>query len=209
MALRPIFVLFALAIPLAAQAELGKVLKGIEDRYNRPRTMQMDFELSQGGAGRITRTESGQLFLKKPGLMRWTYREPEGKFFLTDAKYSYYYSPTAGQVSRSLLKNAEDMRAPLGFLMGRLDFQRDFKEFRTNAEGPNTYVIAAPKSEKAAYTQVEFLVTPQYQILVLRITGQDGTVMRYKLSAEKQNPALAASLFQFNKPEGVDVVDEP
>ena len=85
------------ALPLAGQADLSKLLKAVENRYNNPRTMQMEFDQSLTGQG-LGRIESGTLYLQKPGRMRWSYRVPENKFFLADGNYSWFYSPNTGQV---------------------------------------------------------------------------------------------------------------
>ena len=148
------------------------------------------------------------LYLLKPGRMLWRYRQPPGKFFLSDGKFAYLYSPAAKQVSKSPLKETEDLRAPLAFLMGRLDFQRDFKEFRTMREGENSYIVASPKSEKAPYTQAAFLVNKENQILRLRVTGQDQSILIYNLSGERSNHALSPTLFTFRMPEGAELVEE-
>ena len=201
--------ILVLTIGLAVAAvDLPTLLKGVENRYNRARTMQMQFEQTQSGRGQISRVESGELAIQKPGRMRWTYSRPAGKFFLTDGKFAYYYSPNTKQVSRSKIKEADDLRAPLAFLIGQLDFNRDFKEFRTTPDGANTYIAAIPKSPRAPYTQVDFLVTPDFRIEMLVVTGQDGAMMRYKLSGEQANPALPPSTFQFVKPEGAELLDE-
>lgn len=157
----------------------------------------------------MTRSERGELYLQKPGRMRWKYTDPAGKLFVTDGKFAYYYSPSTNQVDKAKLKETDDMRAPLAFLMGRLDFRRDFKEFRTYQEGKNTYIVATPKSEKAPYTQVAFVVNPQYQIEMLRVNGQDQSILVYRLSDEKMNPALDASMFNFQPPPGARIVDAP
>ncbi len=200
--------LLLFAPALSAQTELLRLLHGVEERYNNPRSMQFAFEQTQSGSGRITRAESGSLYLERPGRMLWDYRQPAGKFFLADGKFAYFYSPATRQVAKSPLKASDDLRAPLAFLMGRLDFQRDFKEFRTMPEGENTYIVALPKSEKAPYTQVAFLVTKAHQILRLRVTGQDQSVLVYSLSGERANPPLAAGLFTFRLPEGAELVEE-
>lgn len=202
------FLAFLSVAPLPAQSDLMKLLRRVEDRYNKPRTLQFQFEQSQSGKGRITRSESGELYLAKPGRMRWNYASPEGKFFLSDGRFLYYYAPGSGQVTRARIKDSDDMRAPLGFLMGRLDFQRDFKEFRTYPEGPNTYIVATPKSERAPYTQVAFLVEPDARIQLLRVTGQDQSIMVYRFASEKTNAPLAAGLFEFKLPPDAQLVDE-
>lgn len=208
-ALRVFILLCGFAFGAAAQTDLSKLLAGVEKRYNTPRTMSFTFEQTYSGGGRITRTERGQLSLQKPGKMRWQYSDPAGKLFLTDGKFAYYYSPASRRVDKAKLKETDDMRAPLAFLMGRLDFRRDFREFRTYREGANTYIVAMPKSDKAPYTQVAFVVNPQFQIEMLRVNGQDQSVLVYRLSDEQINPKLDASQFVFRAPEGAEIVEEP
>ena len=53
---------------MAADAvDVGMLLKAVEARYNRPKTMQMAFEQSLTGGARMSRKETGELFLAKPG----------------------------------------------------------------------------------------------------------------------------------------------
>lgn len=199
-------------IPLVAQAVLCQpalqdVLRGVERRYNPPKTMQFLFQQSYSGPGRLTRVESGELTLSKPGKMKWDYTIPAGKVFLTDGTHAWFFSPSAGRVERSKTKESADLRAPLAFLMGKLDFQRDFREFRYTVNNGEFHVIAAPKSDKSPYTSVEFYVTPEFAIRELAVTGQDKSVMRFRFTLEKSNVKLPAGQFVFHPPAGVPVVD--
>ncbi len=195
------------ASALSAQPNLQDVLRAVEQRYNRPKTMQFLFQQSYRGPGRMTRVESGELTLSKPGRMRWNYSLPPGKVFLTDGSYAWFYSPTAGRVERTKTKESADLRAPLAFLMGRLDFQRDFREFRYRVEKGDYHIVAKPKSEKAPYTEVEFIVGTDFTIRELAVTGQDKSLMRFRFSSERQNVKFPATQFQFQAPVGVPVVD--
>ena len=62
------------------------------------------------------------------------------------------------------VKDAEDMRAPLAFLVGRLDFNRDFREYKTRPEGDKIWVTCVPKSEKLPYSEVAFLTSSSARI---------------------------------------------
>lgn len=190
-----------------AQTPLLGLLKSVEGRYNGAKTMQTAFQQSLGGKGRITRTEQGELYLLRPGKMRWDYSSPAGKIFLVDGKNVYYYNPATRKAERSPVKESGDLRVPLAFLMGRLDFQRDFREFRTRSEGDITHVLAAPKSNKAPYTEVEFEVNRQAQILSVAVTGHDQSMMTFRFSGERLGAPIAAGKFEFVKPEGAELVD--
>ena len=99
------------------------------------------------------------------------------------------------------------MRAPLAFLLGRLDFSRDFREFRVSEDGANVRVVAIPKSKNAPYQHVDFTITPDSRIARLSIASPDATEVEYRFGDEKLNPALAANLFEFQVPPGVEYVE--
>jgi outer membrane lipoprotein carrier protein len=200
-------VLLLAALPLfAAEPKLdpqtSKFLELIENRYNRTLTLQVTFEESYIGSGRPRRSEAGELSLRKPGRMRWEYSQPAGKLFLSDGKLIYYYNPISKRAEKMKLKESEDMRAPLAFLLGRLDFEKDFRDFKIKTESGNQLVIATPKSEKLPYKQVEFTVTPLGEIKQLIVSGHDDAVLIFRFSNERINPTLAESIFKFELPAG-------
>lgn len=203
--------LIALLVTVPGLPEVGVtgLLKTIEDRYNRSATMQVSFEQSLGGQGRITRTERGMLYLRRPGRMRWDYESPQGKLLVVDGKNAFYYNPATRKAEKSTVKESDDLRVPLAFLMGRLDFQRDFKRFISRTEGDVTHVVATPKSDKAPYTEVEFSVGSGARIQHVKVVGQDKSVMGFRFTGEKLNPALGADVFRFALPEGAELVEAP
>lgn len=192
---------------LVAGQELTSVLKAVESRYNRAQAIQVLFEQTFTSQGRPQRRESGELFLRKPGRMRWEYSIPPGKLFVSDGKLMYLYSPANNRVERMRVKESDDLRAPLGFLLGRLDFWRDFQRFVSQPEGQDLRIVAQPRSDRAPYQEVEFVVTPARQIRYLKIRGQDHSVMEFRFSNERINPALSESLFRFVPPPGAEMVD--
>jgi outer membrane lipoprotein carrier protein len=197
------------ALPAAAaDADLPAMLKNVEQRYNRIQSLQVSFNQSYKGQGPQRKPESGELFLRKPGRMRWDYATPEGKFFLCDAKYFYYFSPNTGRAEKMKLQEADDLRAPLAFLLGKLNFTKDFAGFEAKPAGDVTVVTAAPKSDKLPYRQVEFDVTNSFQIKRMVITGQDSSIMEFRFGEEKINPKLTDSMFKFKLPAGAELVEE-
>jgi len=191
-----------LALFFAAPADVSRLLAAVERRYNGSATLQMRFEQQYRGGGQPSRTESGVLFLKKPGRMRWEYRHPEGKLFVTDGKYAWFYSPAMNQVEKSLLRATDDLRAPLAFLMGHLDFQRDFREFRL----VDDRIQAKPRSVKSPYREVEFSAGPAGELREVTVSGQDGGLMTFRFSEERLGGRMREELFRFVVPAGAEVV---
>ena len=199
---------FLVCLPLqAAGVDLNSLLRGIEQRYNRAKTLQVHFLESYSVQGRAAKSESGELTLRKPGRMRWDYSSPSGKLFVSDGKDVYLYTPESHRVERAKLKASEDMRAPLAFLLGKLELNKDFRDFELKSDGMNYSITAKSKSDKLPYQKIQMLVTPDYQINRLTITGQDFSLLTFQLDAEKVNPPVDDALFNFEVPPGATMVD--
>lgn len=188
-------------------ADVRQILNGVEKRYNNAQTLRVQFTETYQVQGRRRQMESGELYLRKPGRMRWQYDRPQGKLFVSDGKFVYYFSPDTNRAEKMKLKETEDMRAPLAFLIGRLNFRDDFQEFRTRAEGGGTMITAIPKSDKAPYTEVSFVTAPDFTIRRLIVTGVDRSVLEFTFTNEARNPKIADSLFRFEPPRGAEFID--
>ena len=196
-------------LPLqAADIDLENLLKGVEQRYNRAKTLQVQFNESYSVQGRARKSESGALTLRKPGRMRWDYTTPSGKLFLSDGKDVYLYTPEAHKVEKTKLKASEDMRAPLAFLLGKLDFSKEFRDFAVKQDGPNFLIAAKAKTDQLPYTNVQMLVSPDYQIQRLVVDGQDQSILTFQFTDEKVNPPVNDALFKFQMPAGATLVTE-
>jgi len=191
-----------------ADFQVAQLLKLIETRYNNAVTLQMNFSESYTFQNRPRPAEWGVLSLKKPGKMRWVYQKPAGKLFVSDGKDVYSYSSRANRVEKLRLKEAEDMRAPLAFLLGRLDFARDFGRYTWRAEGDAVWITCDPKNPaKSPYTEVTFKALKDGRIERLKVVGQDHSILEFEFASEVRNPRIADGFFLFQIPQGAEYVD--
>ena len=194
---------------LAADPTIAGLLKRVEGRYNRAETLEVRFSETYLAAGRPARTETGTLLLRKPGRMRWEYSSPAGKLFVSDGKDVYLYLPSANRVEKMKLKDSmsEDWRAPLAFLLGKLNFNKEFQNIQARPQGSGSVISAEPKSANLPYSKVEFEVSSTFEIRKLHIVGQDQSVLDFVFDQERLNPPLASTLFKFRAPDGVEIVE--
>jgi outer membrane lipoprotein carrier protein len=96
--------ILATTTSLAAPApDVHAIADAVDHRYNHLRTLQCEFTEIYSGAG-MERSESGTLWLKKPGKMRWEYRSPRQKLFVSDGKEAWFYVPGERQVRKAPVK---------------------------------------------------------------------------------------------------------
>jgi outer membrane lipoprotein carrier protein len=144
----------------AGVAGVYGLLKGVETRYNRATTLQVLFREEYTppgpGGGPARRSESGRLTLQKPGRMRWDYSQPKGKLFISDGKFMWLYTPAGPsgrpRAERMKVQESDDMRAPLAFLLGKLNFAKEFRNLRARPEGAGTRIVAEPKTDNLPYS---------------------------------------------------------
>ena len=195
----------------AGDAGVDRLLKAVETRYNRATTLQVVFHEEYTppgpGGGPARRSESGRLMLQKPGRMRWDYSQPKGKLFISDGKVMWLYTPAENRAEKMKLQESDDMRAPLAFLLGKLNFEKEFRNVQARPEGTGTRITAEPKSGNLPYSAVEFVVTRENRIREVKVTGFDNSILVFTFDEESLNPPLDSKLFQFQAPPGAEVVE--
>jgi outer membrane lipoprotein carrier protein len=187
------------------------IAQAVDERYNHLRSLQADFTETYRGAG-MERTESGTLWLKKPGKMRWEYRSPKDKLFLSDGKDAWFYVPGERQVRRTAVKKLDDLRSPLAFLLGKTKLE---KELQGLSLAPDVVPLAAgdvtlrgvPKSLADRVSQVLLEITPEHWIGRIVIEEADGSVTEYRFSNQRENEPVPDQRFVFAVPNGVEVID--
>jgi outer membrane lipoprotein carrier protein len=151
---------------------------------------------------------SGKLYFKRPGKMLWRYEEPKGQFVLADGKNLYFYQPEQNQVIKSPLKNAFRSDIPLSFLLGLGNLKKEFSATLKGIE-ENQYVLhLEPKGELGGFSEVLVGVgrsTSDIDWVSVRDAAANVTTIRF--SAMRKGVGVQESLFRFQVPDGVDIVE--
>jgi outer membrane lipoprotein carrier protein len=207
------FLLLTLLPAVAANPTLDvhAIARAVDNRYNHLQTLQAEFTETYRGAG-IERSESGSLWLKKPGKMRWEYRSPKEKLFLSDGKDAWFYLPGDRQVRRSSVKKLDDLRSPLGFLLGKTRLEKELDGLSAAPDvapltAGNVVLRGVPKAMADRVNEVVLEITPDYHIARIQFEEADESVTEYRFSEQKENAGIADQLFRFSPPPGVEVVD--
>ncbi|MGA8442431.1 MAG: outer membrane lipoprotein carrier protein LolA [Candidatus Sulfotelmatobacter sp.] len=208
---------FSLMLTAGAFAEdVHSIAQGVDEHYNHLHTLQMKFAEIYSGSG-MERTESGTLWLakggmKKPGKMRWEYRSPREKLFVSDGRDVWFYVPGDRQVRRTEARKLDDMRSPLAFLLGKSKLE---KELRGLSLAPDVAPLGAgdvmlrgvPPAMADRVNEILLEVTPEHQIARIVIDEVDGSSTEYRFSDQKENVAIPEGQFEFRPPVGTEIVE--
>ena len=209
--------LLLIAILLSATSFAGPapdvraVAAAVDTHYNHLKTLQAEFtELYRGGG--IERSETGTLWLKKPGKMRWEYRSPTEKVFVSDGKEAWFYVPADRQARKTSAKKLEDVRSPLAFLLGKTKLE---KELAGLSLAPDVLPVQAedvvlrgvPEALSDRISQIILEVAPDRRIVRILIEQVDGSSTEYRFTEQKENVPVADSRFEFRPPPGTETVE--
>src|SRR5207245_5363546 len=204
-----------LLIPSLIGAEVLDVhalARAVDEHYNRLRTLQAEFTEIYQGSG-VERTESGTLWLKKPGKMRWEYRSPEQKLFVGDGHDAWFYLPVEKQARKSSMRKLEDLRSPLAFLLGKTKLEKELQllSFAPDVQSwkpEDSMLRGVPRGLEDRVRQVLLEVTPEHQIARILIHGVDDSITEYRFSNQKENVEVPDHQFRFAAPVGTEVVED-
>ncbi len=199
-----------LSCSLSAQSDVHTIADRVDQRYNHLQTLEAQFAETYSGAG-MTRTESGTLTLKKSGRMRWDYEQPRPKMFLTDGTTAWFYVPGERQVRRAPVKQLDDLRSPLRYMLGKTKLEKEFVGLSLASGQKPLYdgdivLQGIPKSlaDRVANTLLE--VSSDGLIRRIVIDQLDGSLTEFRFLQQKENVQVPDQRFHFVPPPGVEVV---
>ncbi len=182
------------------------LVRAIEEHHARTVDIVARFSQSyrSGLLGREI-TERGVVQIKAPGRMRWEYKDPEPKLFVTDGRTSYFYVPADKQVVVSEQDVKHSLAARLLSGKGGL-----LDEFTASLEEPVEEGVLrlrlVPRQPQADIERALVDVEPRGRIRAILLEDLQGNRTRFRFEDVRENTGLADRLFRFEPPKGVEVI---
>jgi outer membrane lipoprotein carrier protein len=193
------------AVPLP-EAGRAALLHRVDQHYNHLRSLKSHYVERYNGMG-LSKEESGTLLLKKPGRMLWRYDQPQGKVFVLDGKYAWFYTPGDHQAQRLAANKLDDLRTPLRFLLGHTQLSKELQQIVVAPEGTDYLISGVPKGLAQRVRELSLLVTPDGSIDRMKIVELDGATTEFEFTNSQENVPTQPADFIFTPPPGVVVVD--
>jgi outer membrane lipoprotein carrier protein len=207
-------ILFASACAVAQ--DVHSIAAAVDEHYNHLRTLRAEFTEIYRGSG-ADRTESGTLWLeksglKKPGKMRWEYRSPKDKLFISDGKDAWFYVPGEKQARRMDARKLDDIRSPLAFLLGKSKLEKELQGLSlapdvTPLVSGDVVLRGVPQALADRIGEIVLEVTPDHRITRILISEVDGSMTEYRFRDQKENQEVAEGQFRFNPPPGTETIE--
>ena len=207
----------AFALTAGAVAEdVHSIAQAVDEHYNHLRSLQAEFTEVYRGSG-MERTEAGTLWLekggmKKPGKMRWEYRSPREKLFVSDGRDAWFYVPGDRQARKTDARKLDDIRSPLAFLLGKSKLEKELQGLSLAPDvapmtAGNVVLRGVPQAMADRVNEILLEVTPEHQIARIVIDEVDGSTTDYRFNDPKENVTIAQGKFEFRPPAGTETVE--
>ena len=213
--------------PLPDNREASELASRMEARYRSAKTLQATFLERYAENGSLLRSEAGTAYFRRPGKMRWEYEQPEKDLFLVDGKTAWFYVPADHTVTRVPAKQSADLRTPLALLAGQMKISRacsrveladDEKPLhegdamlrcrvrgqKQSAGGADTESVLGAGASDAVFFEV-VRETGELARLIVRQAG--GIEVEFRFENWRMDPPVPESLFRFDVPLGVAIVN--
>jgi outer membrane lipoprotein carrier protein len=188
-------------------ADLARSLvRRVEERHGRATDLVARFTQSyrSGLLGREV-VERGVVSIRRPGRMRWEYKDPEAKLFISDGRTFYFYVPADRQV---VVSEQDAERSLAGRLLsGRGGVLEEFDaSLEEPAEEGTLRIKLVPRHEQPDVERAFLDVEPSGRIRSILLEDVQGNRTRFRFENVRENTGVPDGLFRFDIPAGVEVI---
>ncbi len=190
---------WTLSTPLQAEA----LPASLATFFNKLETLSADFSQQVvDGENREIQAASGRMWIRRPGMFRWDYLEPYQQQVVADGKRLWSYDKDLEQVT---VQDADEVltATPAMLLSGERPLVDVFEIHETASQ----HILLTPKNNDSNVTELRLQFSENS---LERIAAADtfGNTTIFSFTNVQRNPLLDRQLFQFQPPEGADVVGE-
>jgi outer membrane lipoprotein carrier protein len=211
--LLPAGLLTLLIFTMAAEAgELTIPEMGVRLQATYDGTASFTADFTQVTSMKLSRRErhgQGSLLIKKPGLMRWDYLEPDRQVLISDGEVMSMYFAAAEQMIIMPAQEYLQSDVTYAFFAGTGNIPRDFD---LEAAGED-YCCGTPPdlrlTPKRPHPQVEYLylwLNEDFLIGRMQIADHYGSLTDLTFTNIKLNVPLAGERFRFTPPPGTEII---
>ncbi|MGB0721811.1 MAG: outer membrane lipoprotein chaperone LolA [Gammaproteobacteria bacterium] len=148
---------------------------------------------------------AGKVRLQRPSRFRWDYTEPYEQLILSNGKRFWIYDAELAQVTVKPLDKAI-ARTPAMVLSSDKPVEEDYDLLDLGTMEGLDWVELVPKVKDTDYDRVR-LGFLREDLKSMELTDGFGQITRITFSNVTLNPHMNASLFTFDPPAGVDVIE--
>ncbi len=199
-----IFFFYSLAVSAVEHNNSLNCKKNLQHLLSSINTMRADFEqISYTEKNNIHQKKQGYLIAKRPGNILWVTKSPLEQHIIADNKNIWIYDPDLEQATVS--KFSQDLiRNPAILFIGSIENAELSYDINCTGIGPIDFVLT-PINTNSLYEKIELSFENKVP-LSIKLWDSLGYRSEIYLIKTQLNRVVENKNFQFDLPEGVDVI---
>jgi len=153
----------------------------------------------------LERTE-GILYMQQPGKFHWSYETPYTQKIISNGEVLWIFDEDLEQLTIRKMGNAIE-QTPAGIILGNNDISEHFLLVHMGVIEEHDWIELTPKNLEAQYKNIR-LGFEESKLSMMIIVDNLGQTTRIDFLDVKKNTDLSPTLFEFEVPDNVDVIDE-
>lgn len=200
--------LLVFSSPLFAVEDAAALLKELNEKYLAAddieiaffhETVFADFDETSSG--------NGNLYIKRPGRMRWNYLKPSRQEIYIDNNTVTLYSPALEQVIISDMSERASSLVPLRLLLGKATLNDEF-EVEVLSKGTSRLFTLTPKQHTLDEIEKIELTAEGVLIKSILMYLKNGNMTGLYFSDFKWNKGISDQVFEFIPEPGLEIIDQ-
>ena len=191
--------LAAFSSPVAAQPEARSLLDDFASGLD---SLSAEFsQITIDGSDEVVEESSGRMYFQKPDLIRWDYLEPFPQVIVADGEQLWHYDESLEQVTVRPQPAPGD--SPMLVLTRPELLEKFYRILPSNRPDQLRFEPLAEQAE----IEMARLTFRDGKPATLDLFDPFGQSTRLTLSEIRRNPDIDPGVFEFEAPEGADVLE--
>ena len=196
-------VLCMFAVPFAEAAAVEKLHRFLDTM----KTLRADFaQIVVAKNGKKSQQSSGVMMISRPGKFRWQIDKPYSQLLVGDGEKVWIYDQDLRQVTVKKV-DAAIGSTPAALLVGGKTLEKNFTLREIGVRDGLEWLEAIPKTADSGFEKIQIGFSGN-DVKAMELFDNFGQMTSLYFNNIDRNPPLAASLFSFKPPAGVDVLGD-
>ncbi|WP_447928460.1 outer membrane lipoprotein chaperone LolA [Vreelandella sp. EE27] len=179
----------------------------LTERLEPLESYQASFEQQiSGSGGERLQQARGEMWLSRPGMLRWEVEAPYAQVVVSDGDEVYLYDPDLEQVTVQAMDNRVSHTPALLLSGSTVDLTESYDVFYEQEGGEDIFTLI-PTSNDTLFEELSMVFEGE-TLTELLMTDSTGQRTAIAFNNVVQNGRVDTSLFDFEIPEGTDVIRE-
>lgn len=211
------FLLLAWQSPVSGSDKLSGIIEGVHQKYRNIPALEVQYtrevitrSMSMLGDQARGDLATGHIYFRPPHFLRLEQETPKHETIITNGETLWWYIPEKKSAYKYPSEQfGKELNLLSDIFRGFTQLEKRFKVGIVDQNDEGEYLIQLkPDPPWQDIDQIRITVTPKYDIRVLDIYNQLGSITRFSLKNLTVKEAFEKDFFHFVLPEDVRLIEE-